>query len=354
MWPGVGPRPRDELAQWSDAPAADIALAPVPGFTEPSPPGRVHLVGGRGVFVRRTAGPSGGPEAWYIHGLAGASGNWDRLAAALSGLATGWAPDLPGSGRSDPPPGGRYPLVGEADLVAALIRTLSPGPVHLAGNSRGGVVATYLAARHPDLVRSLTLISPAVPDLRLVGERGADARLALLMLPGTTAAAERRLAALTPLERARGMAAVCFGEPEALSDADLAAAEQEIAWRSDLPWVHRATIDSLRSLIRAQLMPGRWSFAAAARQVRVPVLVVWGTRDRLVDVRLARRTADAFADSRLLVLPRTGHVAQMERPVETARAVAALWSAADRRLGSDPVPVPAGAPQPVAARPVAT
>jgi pimeloyl-ACP methyl ester carboxylesterase len=63
----------------------------------------VHLVGGAGVFVRRTDGPEGAPHVWYVHGLEGASGNWDRLAAALSGISTGFAPDLPGSGRSDPP-----------------------------------------------------------------------------------------------------------------------------------------------------------------------------------------------------------------------------------------------------------
>jgi pimeloyl-ACP methyl ester carboxylesterase len=100
----------------------------------------------------------------------------------------------------------------------------------------------------------------------------------------------------------------------------------------------------LRSLIRAQLRVGRWSFAAAARSVRVPVLVVWGTRDRLVDVRLARRTADAFADARLLVLARTGHVAQMERPATTARAMIGLWQGAGR----------SGAPSPRDATAVAT
>ncbi len=339
-----GPRPRDELAAWTTAPLADRELAPIPGYAEPSPPGRVHLVGGAGVYVRRTGGPDR-PHAWYIHGLEGASGNWDRLAAALSTQATGFAPDLPGSGRSDPPPSGRYSLTAEADLVARLIEDVSGQPVHLVGNSRGGVVATFLAARHPQLVRTLTLISPAVPDLRLVGERGADPRLALVMLPGMLGAAERRLAAVGSADRARGMAAACFGEPDMLTADDLLAAEQEFARRAGLPWTRVATIRSLRSLIRAQLRLGRFSFAAAARSVRVPVLVVWGARDRLVDVRLAPRTADHFADARLLVLARTGHVAQMERPADTARAMVAMW-------GGEPPS--AGAPLPSMARPVAT
>ncbi len=334
-WPAIGPRARDELSAWSDAQLADVDLAPIPGYGEPSPPGEVQLVGGAGVFLRRTAGPPDGPHAWYIHGLDGGSRNWDRLAAALSGISTGFAPDLPGSGRSDPPPRGRYSVVAEADLLARLIRRVSRGAVHLVGNSRGGMVATFLAARHPELVRTLTLISPAVPDLRLAGERGADPRLALVMLPGMLRAAERRLAEISPAERAAAMAAMCFGEPDALTVEDVAAAEAEFARRAAVPWMRAATVRSLRSLIRAQLRPGRWSFAAAARAVAVPTLVVWGTRDRLVDVRLARRTSGLFASGRLLVLPRTGHVAQMERPAATARAMIALWQG----------PGPAGAPQ---------
>lgn len=328
-----GPRPRDELAQWSTAELAPDAVPPAPGYPDESPAGHVVSVRGQDVLVRRTAGPPTGPDAWYIHGLDGASNNWDRLAAVLQGYSTGYAPDLPGSGRSAPPADGNYGITHEADLCAELIERVSTGPVHLVGNSRGGIVATFLAARHPDLVRTLTLISPAVPDLRLAGERGADPRLALVMVPGVGAWASRSLAAVGPADRARGLAHICFGEPERLTAADLAAAEREFRVRSTMPWIPVAAVKSLQSLIRAQLRPGRWSFEAASRSIRVPVLVVWGTRDRLVDARLARRTARGFADARLLMLPRTGHVAQMERPRAVARAMLGLWRAAGDLAG---------------------
>jgi pimeloyl-ACP methyl ester carboxylesterase len=64
--------------------------------------------------------------------------------------------------------------------------------------------------------------------------------------------------------------------------------------------------------------------------VTAPSLVVWGTHDRLVSVRKARRTAELLPKGRLLVLPGTGHVAQMERPVTVARAVVGMWDAVNR------------------------
>ncbi len=346
--PAVGPAPRDSLGAWTTATLADDVFD-VPGVADDAPVGWTEAVDGRGVFLRRTEpepaqGPAGepsggagaitgvggtaaapfGPDAWYVHGLAGSSLNWTSLAGALSGRATGYLVDLPGHGRSDPPPRGRYSLVDDADLVAELIRRRSGGPVHLVGNSLGGIVCTCLAARHPELVTSVTLISPAVPDFRLTRDRGADPILGLLLVPGTAGIAVRRLSAISPLARAQGMAQLCFGDASRLTDSDMARAADDLAWRAALPWVHRATVGSLRALLRSYLRRSG-SFTADAARVRVPTLVIWGTRDRLVDVRLARRTAAAFTTSSLLVIPGAGHTAQMEEPQLTARAVIQLW-----------------------------
>jgi pimeloyl-ACP methyl ester carboxylesterase len=336
--PSAGPASRDVFARWTTAALHDAEPADVPGVSAEPPPGRYELTDHRGVFVRctddwpgsaRPVSPAGeaqvGPDAWYIHGLAGSSSNWTSLAGALSPHATGYLVDLPGHGRSDPPPRGRYSIRDNADLVAELIRRHSGGPVHLVGNSLGGVVSTCLAARHPELVVTLSLISPAVPDLRLTRDRGADPILALLLLPGTGGLAERRLGALSPIARARGMGQLCFGDPELLTDSDYEVAAAELAWRADLPWAHSSTIGSLRALLRSYL-GRRSSFRSDASKISVPTLVIWGTRDALVDVRLAKATASSFAESSLLILPGVGHTAQMESPLLTARALARLWS----------------------------
>ena len=324
-WPARGPRDRDELAAWTTADLADDLLGEVPDLSGPHPAGWTELVNAGGVHVRREPGPTEGTPVWFIHGLGGSSTDFSRLGAALSPFATGYSLDLPGSGRSDPPPFGRHSPLGDSDVAADTIAQVSGGPVHLVGHSYGGVVATLLAACRPELVRSLTLISPAVPDLRLTSDRGADPRLGLLLMPGTAGLAYQRLGSIPPMDRARGMGELCFGRPELISDEDYRAAAAEHLWRGSLPWVFSATVGTLRGLMTWYLRPGRLPFAAAAKRVRVPTLVIWGTRDRLVDVRLAKPTADAFAQARLLVLEGCGHVPQMEDPWSTARAMIELW-----------------------------
>ena len=71
-----------------------------------------------------------------------------------------------------------------------------------------------------------------------------------------------------------------------------------------LPWVYEATIGTLRGLMSWYLRAGHRSFAAAAGRIRVPTLVVWGTRDRLVDVRLSRRAAAAYPGALATAGPR--------------------------------------------------
>jgi pimeloyl-ACP methyl ester carboxylesterase len=339
-WPAQGPRDRDELVSWTTAMLADDQLGDVPELRGPHPEGWTELVDGGGVHIRRDPGPAGAPPVWFIHGLGGSSTDFSRLSAALSPIATGYTLDLPGSGRSDPPPRGRHSPLTDADVAAATIERVSGGPVHLVGNSYGGVVATLLAAQHPELVRTLTLLSPAVPDLRLTRDRGADPRLGLLLMPGTAGLAYQRLGSILPMDRARGMGELCFGQPGIVTDADYQAAAAEHLWRGSLPWVFSATVGTLRGLMRWYLRPGRLSFASAARQVRAPTLIIWGTRDRLMDVRLSRRTAAAFAQASLLVLAGCGHVPQMEDPWSTARAMMTLWRR-ERSEGGSVGPHPA-------------
>jgi pimeloyl-ACP methyl ester carboxylesterase len=59
-------------------------------------------------------------------------------------------------------------------------------------------------------------------------------------------------------------------------------------------------------------------------RITAPCLVIYGQHDRLVDPRAAGRAAHMFSEARIVVLPRTGHVAQMERPGLVAAEIGIL------------------------------
>jgi pimeloyl-ACP methyl ester carboxylesterase len=322
-----------------DAPAAPAARSATPLPVLPSIlppwPGKDVAVHGDDVFVRYTPWsgpvdgvPAGAPRerALYVHGLGGASTNWTDLAALLAVRFDGWSLDLPGFGRSQPPPRGRYSIRGHVRAVVDVLEYVvaQPGeaagrPVHLLGNSLGGLVSLLVASRRPDLVASLTLISPAMPVYRV--PPAFTKAMLLLVLPGVPSLAERRLAGITPEQNVRSMIRMCFGEPDRVPRERVEQAVQEMRERAEQPWADRALTRSMRGLITSYLRVGAANAWRAARSLRVPTLVLWGSRDKLVDPALAPRLAAAVPDARLLVLDAVGHVAMLEAPEPTARAV---------------------------------
>jgi pimeloyl-ACP methyl ester carboxylesterase len=304
-------------------PTARLSSAPLPELDPGLPvwPGGTVRVDGRELFLRKTPGPPDGEPALYVHGLGGSSTHWTDLAALLSGRLSGEAVDLPGFGRSGPAPDRRYPLDLHVRTVARLIEQRGWGPVHLFGNSMGGAVAMVVAARRPELVRTLTLVSPAVPDLH--PRTGTDPLIPLLLVPGLHRLAERRLARMPADRRVQALLELCWGDPSRLAAARRAEAVAEAAELARLPWATAALSGSLRGLA-ASYLPGARSFRRQAAGITAPTLVVWGDRDRLVNVTLAPRTARAIPGARLLILAGVGHVAQMEDPGTVARAVLGL------------------------------
>jgi pimeloyl-ACP methyl ester carboxylesterase len=295
------------------------SLDPVP----PPWPAAFEEVGTARLHVRRTPGPDGVP-AVYVHGLGGSSTNWTDLAALLAPVAGGTAPDLPGFGYSEPEEGFDFTLQAHADVVVKHIEALG-GPVHLFGNSMGGAIALLVAAQKPELVKTLTLISPAVPDLRLDPRRLSDPRMALTYLPLVGARVRAQLAALGPRERAAQVIKLCFADPSRFPESRLDELTEEHGARAGFAWAAPAMARSTFAIFRAWSTLGKASLWSVAPRVKAPTLVVWGREDRVISVKRAVRTARAIPRARLLVLPRTGHVAQMERPVVVAKAVLGMW-----------------------------
>jgi pimeloyl-ACP methyl ester carboxylesterase len=307
-----------------------LSDTPLPALEPPRKPwsGEELEAGGVRLHVRRTPG-SGAATAVYVHGLNGSATNWTDLAWLLSEHAPGIAVDLPGFGRSTPAAGFAYSPQANAEVLAAFLRGLDLGPVHLFGNSLGGTVSMLLAATHPELVRTLTLISPAVPDLRPSPRRLSDSRLPLLFLPVVGPRVRRALVAMSPRERALQMIHLCVADPSGIPEARIEELTEEYAERATMAWAPQALMMSALGLFRAWLVPPARSLWKLAPRLTMPTLVVWGTEDKLVTVRKAPRTARLLPRARLLVLPRTGHVAQMERPETVARAVLGMWESGD-------------------------
>jgi pimeloyl-ACP methyl ester carboxylesterase len=304
--------------------AADSDLLP-DGDAPPPWPARRVTIGGAMLHVRDTPATTPDAEpAVYVHGLGGSSQNFTDVAGLLADRLDGQAVDLPGFGYSDPSP--RYSIQAFAATLIAYLEHAGRGAVHLVGNSLGGSIAVRAAALRPDLVRTLTLISPAMPFLN--PRRTAHGPfLPLLALPKAERIFAWGMARLTVEQMTDQVLEACFGDTSKASAQRRAEAEAEIRLRYTTAHYPRAYLATLRGLVSSFLrayLPGSNSQWRLAAQIPAPTLVIGGLDDKLVDPRVPAQVARLVPDSRLLILPRVGHVAQMEVPRLVARAIVGM------------------------------
>ncbi|GIF12213.1 alpha/beta hydrolase [Actinoplanes teichomyceticus] len=304
--------------------AGDSALLPE-GEVPPPWPARRVAVGGAMLHVRDT--PALRPDAEpavYVHGLGGSSQNFTDLAGLLADRFAGQAVDLPGFGYSDPSP--RYSIPAFAATLIDYLETSGRGPVHLVGNSLGGSISVRVAALRPDLVRTLTLVSPAMPFLN--PRRTAQGPvLPLLAVPGAARVMAWALTRITAEQMAEQVLAACFGDTSKVHPQRRAEAMEEIQLRYTVDHYPQAYLGTLRGLVGSFLrayLPGVNSQWRLAARVQAPTLVIGGLNDKLVDPRVPAQVARVVPDGRLLILPGVGHVAQMEVPRLVARAIVGM------------------------------
>jgi pimeloyl-ACP methyl ester carboxylesterase len=261
----------------------------LPGF-EP----RVADVGG--VRTRYFVGGAG-PPLVIVHGLGGAAVNFTLLAPLLARHHRMLIPDLPGHGRSEPLERADD-LTAYADHVAAVAELEGMFPAPVVGYSMGGVIALRLAVSRPESVTGLALVAAA--GIVSVSRR-AEIWLAVTgaLRPAQIMTRFRGTFARRP--RLRWLPFGLWGavDPPAL-------APEGVLGFLEGPSQHTDVGTAGRALLKDDPRPD-------LDRVRCPVILVWGSRDRLVPL------VDGFEYARRLrapirALPAAGHLLVGEQP----------------------------------------
>ena len=280
---------------------------------------------GESKWVQLTDGPvhyidHGGPEkaplAVLVHGLGGSHANWAAIAPLLTGHYRVAAVDLAGFGLT---PAGERPssVSGNADLLHRFITALTSQPVILVGNSMGGMIGAMLTAVHPEAVRTLVLLDPVLPLTAALPDRLVATNVLQGALPLRARMALARRRGIIPRERqAMQLVTLCCDDPDRVSedviDVHLALAER----RGFVAETARDFAMAGRSMV---FTFARWrTYARMLSSIQVPVLMIHGTRDRLVPFRVARVTAAANPHWAFAQATGIGHVPMLEAPQWTA------------------------------------
>lgn len=256
-----------------------------------------------------------GEPLLLIEGLGYSAWMWYKQVPALSRRYQVILFDNRGAGNTDKPDS-EYSIEIMADDASGLLRTLGIGQAHVLGISLGGFIAQELALRHPDLVKSLSLVSTnSGPGKRAMRNSQHMNGIFKLwgILPGTFEMGGKASVPLgfeygiTKEDRIRYGLSLAFTpeyyrqNPEEI--------DRIVGWRLENPQPGYAWT--------RQLMAGmNFDSSERAQDIHAPALVLNGAEDRIVTPESARELARSIPDSRYVEIEGSGHLLFIEKAEE--------------------------------------
>ena len=228
------------------------------------------------------AGRRGTPIV-LIHGLGSSSEIWAALMQLLKKDCLVYAPDLPGFGRTPLAPEGTN-IQTHVLYLKRFLDALGYPRVTLVGNSLGGWIATRFAVEYPERVERLYLLNSA---------------------------GLRRENMHSPYVEDRNEAHNSI--------------KQMLGYPLPVPtFMLDALIRNAQSPAYAGFIRGydrREELDAVLAEVQAPTTIIWGERDNLLPLICAYDFHQGISNSELVLLPRTGHMPQIQNPVKVAHII---------------------------------
>jgi pimeloyl-ACP methyl ester carboxylesterase len=243
----------------------------------------VYLEGGQGDTVV------------LLHGFGAEKDNWTKFASFLTPRYHVVIPDLPGFGESTKNNNSKYDIASQASRVKKFIDALGISKIHIAGNSMGGAIAGSFSLQYGNMVATLGLFnsggvkSPNKSEYIKMMEQGRNP-----LLIEKTADFDRML----------GMLFV--KAPKIPSPVKRYMASQSIRNRP------------FNEKIMNEYKNNPFTLEPRLGELSMPVLILWGDMDRLLDVSSVGVFAAGIRNDTTAIMKDCGHVPMLERPAETA------------------------------------
>jgi pimeloyl-ACP methyl ester carboxylesterase len=249
-----------------------------------------------GVWIRYNV-IGGGPAVLLVHGWLSSSRVWDQLAGRLAQRFTVYTLDLSGFGESDKPLSG-YGVRNGSRLLYAFCAHFGLTHANVIGHDLGGAMAVKLAADHPDVVGRLVVVSAPADEDQI--DVPTMLWLATLPVVGPIFYTLGRLA--RPVRR-------MWMRPFVADSDDLTEEVVDDAGRST-----PAAVSKSLSIARREISRGR--LARQARIIKIPILVVAGEEDQIVDPQSVGVWAGGVDKAEICLIDECGHLPMIERTAE--------------------------------------
>ena len=263
-----------------------------------------------------------GSEVILIHGLGGSWDNWKIIIPLLSIRHRGYALDLPGFGLSDTPEIS-YTIPFMASAVLAFMKDAGVEKADFVGHSMGGHVLLELALNNPERIRHMILLDAS-------GTQNLWEPLRRLALMG-----------LELLEKNPDWLAPGWARQIVESQFYKQGKESKEMVKFFTAALQRPEGRQLvRSFSKAAHGILKYPLGHRLREIRSSTMVVWGQNDKVLSLKHAVKLNREIIGSQMQVIPRCGHIPQLEKPEELARIMLEYLGDTDDTAPGSPLKAP--------------
>ncbi len=255
----------------------------------------------------------GGPPVILVHGWLLSSRIWEQLSRRLAQRFTVYTLDLTGFGESDKPTTG-YGVRYGSRLLYSFCAHFGIARASVIAHDLGGNMAVKLASDHPDLVGRLVLVSTPADDSQI--DLPTALWLTTLPVVGSLFFMLGRL--LRPV-RWLWMRHFVLDSKDLPEEALEDPAQTTPAAASKTLTVTRAEISGSRLLRQASI-------------IKVPVLLVAGEQDRIVDSQSVSDWGKSIGQAEVALLENCGHLPMVERAGELGARILAFLTGDERYM----------------------
>ena len=258
-------------------------------------------------------GPPTAPPIVLLHGYTGSMRWWDAITPLLAKDHHVIRIDLLGHGGSEKPANG-YSMKNQAQLVAEALNQLGVAGATVVGHSMGGIVATALGETSPQLVARIAVID--TPPDNSFAHNPIKQRLSRTPVLG-----ELTWRALPDSQFADGLKiAFAKGFPV------------PAGFVSDLRGMTYTSYKDSHDALDAYV--GQQSLDARLQPLAIPLLVIFGAQDQLLNPKAANAYSDV-PGVEIHTIAGAGHSPQIEKPQETANLILTFARAGEQQLANE-------------------
>jgi len=267
-----------------------------------TPPSQFVEVDGMQVHLRDEGPREDSVPIVLLHGTSASLHTWDAWAQSLTGQRRVIRFDLPAFGLTGPHPANDYSIAAYVHLVNGVLDKLGVTSCVLAGNSLGGQIAWGMASAHPQKVSRLVLVDAAGYPLQ---STSVPIGFRIARTPGLRVLMEHTLPRGVVDSSVRNV----YGDPSKVTS-ELVDRYYELTLRTGNRQALAYRMDQRVSGDENNI-----------KSLKLPTLILWGAKDRLIPLENAQRFATDIQGSRLVVFDNLGHVPHEEDAQETVKAL---------------------------------